>query len=184
MNITRVSALSASAVTAVAVVYALGCAASGWDPSLGWLLQAVIHLGELAAVAALAWSGAVGDSRPGRGGLALAVAGQLLMAVAEVVYPHAHNLADTLFSIAPLLTGAGLITAGIVIRRRRRSSWLPLVLGLYTVIVLIPVMIGSGGPPSPAALTTIAGWDVLWLSVAASVLSPVPSPRPAKVTVE
>src|SRR6516165_4888255 len=100
MNTTRVSALSASAVTAVAVVYALACAASGWDPSLGWLLQAAIHLGELAAVAALAWSGAVGGSRPGRAGLALAVAGQLLMAVAEVVYPHAHNLGDALFSVA------------------------------------------------------------------------------------
>jgi hypothetical protein len=182
MNKSQVSAVTAMVVTAIAVLYAGVCAASGWDPSLGWLLQAVIHLGELAAVAALAWSGAVGASRPGRAGLA--VAGQLLMAVAEVVYPHAQSLGNTLFSVAPVLTGAGLVTAGVAILRRRRSSWLPLALGLYTVIVLIPVMIGTGGPPSRVALVTIAGWDVLWLLVAGSVLEFAPRPRPASVMVE
>jgi hypothetical protein len=184
MNNSQISALTAMVVTAIAVLYAGVCAASGWDPSLGWLLQAVIHLGELAAVAALAWSGAVGASRAGRAGLSLAVAGQLLLAVAEVVYPHAQNLGDTLFSVGPVLTGAGLVTAGVVILRRRRSSWLPLVLGLYTVIVFIPVMIGTGGPPSTVALATIAGWDVLWLLAASSVLVPAPRPRPAHVVVE
>ena len=112
------------------------------------------------------------------------LAGQLILAVAEVVYPHAQNLGDALFSVGPVLTGAGLLTAGVVILRRRRSSWLPLILGLYTVIVFIPVLIGTGGPPSSAALVAIAGWDVLWLMVAGSVLELAPRPRPAKVIVE
>jgi hypothetical protein len=47
----------------------------------------------------------------------------------------------------------------------------PLALGRYTLLVLIPVMIGSGGPPAPLTLWTIAGLDLLWLFVAAAILS-------------
>ena len=92
-----------------------------------------------------------------------------------VVRPHYPGVADVLFAVSPLLTGAGLITAGLVIIRADagtgRRRWLPLALGLYTLFVLVPVMIGSGGPPAPAALWTIAGWDLLWLLVAATVLA-------------
>jgi hypothetical protein len=51
------------------------------------------------------------------------------------------------------------------------SRFLPLTLGLYTILVLIPVMIGAGGPPAPLALWTIGGWDLLWFALSASVLS-------------
>jgi hypothetical protein len=85
MNYSRVSALIAVPVTAIAVLYAAASAAFSWEPSLGWLIQALIHLGELAAVVALASSGAVGASRPGRTGLAVAATGQIVLAVAEVV---------------------------------------------------------------------------------------------------
>ena len=53
MNNTRVSALIAVPVTAIAVLYAAACAAFSWEPSLGWLIQALIHIGELAGVVAL-----------------------------------------------------------------------------------------------------------------------------------
>ena len=98
-------------VTAIAVLYAAACAAFSWEPSLGWLIQALIHLGELAAVVALASSGAVGASRPGRAGLAVAATGQIVLAVAEVVWPRQPDLGNVLFGIAPILTGVGLITA-------------------------------------------------------------------------
>ncbi|WP_123809636.1 hypothetical protein [Micromonospora globispora] len=52
----------------------------------------------------------------------------------------------------------------------RPSRFLPLTLGLYTILVLIPVMIASGGPPAPPALWTIGGWDMLWFLLSASLL--------------
>jgi hypothetical protein len=175
MDRTRASGLAALLITAFAVVYAAGSAIAGWEPRLGWLLQTIIHLGELAAVAALASSGAGTGRRAGRIGLTAAAAGQVAIAAAEVVWPHYPGVADVLFAVSPLLTGAGLITAGLVIIRADagtgRRRWLPLALGLYTLFVLVPVMIGSGGPPAPAALWTIAGWDLLWLLVAATVLA-------------
>ena len=185
MNNTRVSALIAVPVTAIAVLYAAACAAFSWEPSLGWLIQALIHLGELAAVVALASSGAVGASRPGRAGLAVAATGQIVLALAEVVWPRQPDLGNVLFGIAPILTGVGLITAGIALVRADRSRWLPLALGVYTLAVLIPVEIATGGPPATLALVSIAVWDVLWLMLALSVLSPRVAPvrRPARVVV-
>lgn len=204
MDKTRASAVAALLITAFAVVYAGGSAVAGWEPRLGWLLQAIIHLGELAAVAALAFSsnlyGGTGTGtgtgtriRAGRIGLAAAAAGQLTIAAAEVVWPQSPDVAGVLFAVSPLLTGAGLITAGVTIARAGAGPgrWLPLALGGYTLLVLIPVMIGSGGPPAPLALWTIAGWDLLWLLVAAAVLvrsradaaAPPSRSGPARVTV-
>ena len=183
MNNTRISALIAVPVTAIAVLYAAASAAFSWEPSLGWLIQALIHIGELAAVVALASSGAVGASRPGRTGLAVAAAGQIVLAVAEVVWPRQPDLGNVLFGIAPILTGAGLITAGITLVRTDRGRWLPLALGVYTLAVFVPVEIATGGPPATLALASIAVWDVLWLMLALSVLSPAPVRRPARVVV-
>jgi hypothetical protein len=58
----------------------------------------------------------------------------------------------------------------------RPSRFLPLTLGLYTILVLIPVMIASGGPPAPLALWTIGGWDMLWFVLSASLLRFTPAP--------
>jgi hypothetical protein len=125
-------------------------------------------------------------------GLAAATVGQLTIAAAEVIWPSSPGLGDVLFSVSPILTGAGLITAGVATIRTGiwagSSRFLPLTLGLYTILVLIPVMISSGGPPSPVALWTIAGWDLLWFALSASVLgrtrAAVPSdPATATVTV-
>jgi hypothetical protein len=192
MNKPRASAVAALLITGFAVVYAAGSAIAGWDPSLGWLIQAIIHLGELSAVVALAFSGAGGRSRIARAGLVAAIAGQLIMAAAEVIWPSNPDLGDVLFGVSPIVTGAGLITAGVAVIRAKvwagSFRFLPLALGLYTIVVLIPVMIGSGGPPAPLALWTIAGWDLLWCTLSASVLgiaqAALPSdPATAKVTV-
>ena len=192
MNKSRASVAAALLITGFAIVYVLGSAIAGWEPSLGWLIQAIIHIGELLAVVALAFSDARGRSRVARVGLAAAIVGQLIIAAAEVIWPSNPDLGDVLFSVSPLLTGAGLITAGVATIRARvwagSSRFLPLTLGLYTILVLIPVMIGSGGPPAPLALWTIMGWDLLWFTLSATVLSRTRSAAPsdratAKVTV-
>lgn len=192
MDKSRASAVAALIVTGFAVVYAGGSAAAGWEPPLGWLLQAIIHFGELSAVAALAFSAAAGRGPAARVGLAAAIAGQLTIAAAEVLWPHLPDLGDVLFAVAPILTGAGLITAGVAVVRAGAwtgpARFLPLGLGVYTILVLIPVMIGSGGPPAPLALWIIAVWDVLWSALAATVLGRTRSaaatdPATARVTV-
>jgi hypothetical protein len=182
MNKARASAIAAMLITGFAVVYAAGSAVAGWEPSLGWLFQAGIHVGELLAVVALSASGAGGGSRTARAGLAAAVAGQLVIVVAEVIWPHNADIGNVLFGVSPILTGVGLIAAGIAIIRVQdrtgASRFLPLVLGLYTIVVLIPVMIGSGGPPAAPALWTIAGWDLLWFALSADILSRVRAALP------
>ena len=79
--------------------------------------------------------------------------------------------------------GAVLGVAGVTLVRADRGRWLPLALGVYTIAVLIPVEITTGGPPATLALASIAVWDVLWLMLALSVLSPAPVRRPARVVV-
>src|SRR5262249_45377953 len=151
-----------------------GSAVAGWEPRLGWLLQTVIHLGELAAVAALAFSSAGARGRAGRIGLAAPAPGPLALAPAPGASPRNPGLGAGLFAVPPLPAGAGLTVAGVVVARAGAwagvARWLPLALGLYTLLVLIPAMAGSGGPPAPLALWAIAGWDLLWLLVAAAVL--------------
>jgi hypothetical protein len=192
MNKSQASAVAALLITGFAIVYAAGSAIAGWEPSSGWLLQAIIHIGELLAVVALASGGAAGRSRIARIGLGAAIAGQLTMTAAELIWPNTPDFGDVLFSVAPILTGAGLVTTGVAVIRAGEWAgsprFLPLTLGMYTILVLIPVMIGTGGPPAPLALFTIAGWDLLWFTLSASVLdrtrTALPSnPATAKVTV-
>jgi ABC-type transport system involved in multi-copper enzyme maturation permease subunit len=129
---------------------------------------------------ALALSDAGGHGRVARVGLASAIVGQLIIAAAEVIWPSNRDLGDVLFSVSPILTGAGLVTAGVAIICAgvwaRPSRFLPLTLGLYTILVLTPVMIASGGPPAPLALWTIGGWDMLWFVLSASLLRFTPAP--------
>lgn len=176
----RTSALFALLITAAAVLYTAGAALLGWEPSLGWLIQSVIHVGELLAVVALTRSGAAGAGRAARIGLGAAMLGQATLASAEVVWPRSPDLGDVLFGIGPTLTGVGLVVAGIqVLRRRRLGPWqrvTPIAVGAYVFVILTPVLIGSGGPPAPAALWAIAGWDVLWALTAFAALTQAATP--------
>lgn len=61
---------------------------------------------------ALALSDAGGHGRVARVGLASAIVGQLIIAAAEVIWPSNRDLGDVLFSVSPILTGAGLVTVG------------------------------------------------------------------------
>lgn len=148
---------------------------AAWEPSWGYLAQAVIHIGELAGVLALLWCGAAGAGALARIGIGAAVVGQVLLVVAELTYPSAPADGDPLFSVGPLLSGLGLILAGIaVLRAGRWTGWprfVPLTLGIYVPVIMIPAIIVSGGPPASGALVALAVWDVLWLLLGVGVLT-------------
>ena len=171
----RTAALTALVITTIAVLYAAGEALTGGEPSLGWLIQAVIHLGELLAVLALGLYGAAGTGRLARIGLGAALLGQAILTGAELTWPSNPDLGNVLFAVGPMLTGAGLVVAGSAVLRaghwRGLPRFTPLAVGIYVFAVLIPVLIGSGGPPAPAALWAIGGWDLLWALTAVSALT-------------
>lgn len=170
---TRTLALTSAVITALAALYCVAGALFAWQPSAGFVIQAVIHLGELAGVLALVLLGAAGGML-GRIGLGMAVLGQVLLVVAELTFPFAPAVGDSIFDVAPLLTGIGMVLAGIAVLRSRRwpggARFTPLLVGLYGLVVLPPAMIVSGGPPAPLATWVLAGWELCWLAMAIGVL--------------
>ena len=161
--------------TAITVLSAGTGALDAWEPTWGYLLQALIHLGELAGVLALALSGAAGTGMLGRAGLGTALLGQLLLAVAEVVYPTSPAIGEQIFNVAPPLSGIGLVLGGIaVLRMRIWTGWhrfFPLAVGAWVFVAMTPTLIIAGPPPAATALLAISGWDLCWVLLALSVLA-------------
>jgi hypothetical protein len=174
-TLTRPVAAVAALITGLAAVYTVALLLGMPDPDWAYLPRGVIHLGELAALVALAVSGAAGNGRLGRLGLGLACLGELMLAIAEVITKGAQAASDTLFAIAPNLVGLGLILTGIaVIRTDRWTGWrryVTLVLGIYVFVVMTPVIIVSGGPPAVPALGALLVWEVLWVLIAVAALT-------------
>ncbi|TCK27869.1 hypothetical protein [Pseudonocardia endophytica] len=169
----RTLAWVAAVVTGLATLYIVGALFGMRDVVGAEYGRSVMHLGELAAVVALALCGAAGAGWLGRIGLTLAGIGQLLMAVAEPI--GSAPAGTVLFGIAPNLTGLGLILAGIAVIRTGVwtgwQRWIPLVLGIYTFVPMTPMIIVSGGPPAPLALVGLLGWEILWVLLATAVLT-------------
>ncbi len=95
------------------------------------------------------------------------MAGMALLAVTELVaisgarsaYPSARtDLLDGLYGISSILIGVTLIMAGIaVIRMQRWQGWasaVPLLLGVYVFVPMIPALMG----PHLLARLSIGGW--------------------------
>jgi hypothetical protein len=177
----RAVAVVAAAITGLATVYVVGLLLGVPDPDWAYLPRGLIHLGELAAVVALALSGAAGTGPLTKLGVGLACLGALMFAVAEVTTLSADDTSDTLFAIAPSLVGLALILTGIAVVRTGRWSgwrrWVTLALGVYVFAVLTPLVISSGGPPAVPALAGLLVWQVLWVLIAVAVL--VETERPA-----
>lgn len=171
---TRGAAGIGIALTTLAVCYGIA-AMAGWEPAWGSLAQAAIHIGELAVVIALAGAGVIAGRRAGWAGLVLAAVGQVLLVVAELVYPGSPDLGDALFGTGPLLSGIGMLTTGVVVLRARVwRGWqrpLPLLVGVWILVPTTPVLILTGGPPDPLALAMIVVWDVLWAMIGVVVFS-------------
>ena len=137
-----------------------------------WL--AVQHLGLLAGLFALWWSGAAGSTRLGRIGHAGAVAGVMGWIITEVAAITArHDTDDTTlagllavsYGLFSLLIGVGLILEGIAVLRARVwdgwRRWLPLALGIWVFVPLMPAM----GLPVESAEAAMAGWMLLFAAL-------------------
>jgi hypothetical protein len=171
----RTAASVGLAITAVAVVYALGVAVIGVELSWGFVVQALIHVGELAVVLAIAGSVGVRAGLLGRIGLGIAALGGVLLVVAELVFPFNGPIGEQIFNGAPLLSGLGMVLAGIgVLRSGVWRGWhrvMPLVVGAWMLLVVIPLIIVLDGPPATAPVLAIAGWDLCWALAAVAVLA-------------
>jgi hypothetical protein len=140
--------------------------------------QALMTLG----IVALARSGIAGPGRRARVGGRLAVAGFLLTIPGELVLALVADAAtdsgrasaaSSVFGIGVLLADLGLILFGISALRAavwpRRWAALPLVLGIFQLIVVTPVALAAGFA-SVAAFLVITAQDLLvallgWLLV-------------------
>ena len=171
----RTAAAVAVVIIGLATGYALALLLGMPDPGWAYLPRGVIHLGELAAVVALALCGAAGTGRLAVVGLGAAGGGLVLLAVAEVITESGPGASGTLFMIAPNLVGLGLVLTGAaVVRTGRWTGWrryVVLASGIYVFAVMTPVIIASGGPPAAAALVALVGWEILWALIAVSVLT-------------
>lgn len=171
----RVAAVLAAVITVLATVYTVALALGMHDPDWAYLPRGIIHLGELAAVVAIALCGAPGAGWLAKAGLGLAGLGQLMLTVAEVITESSPVVSDTLFAIAPTLVGVGLILVGIAILRTGRwTGWhryVVLVLGIYVFVVMTPIIIASGGPPAVPAVWALACWEILWVLIAVATLA-------------
>jgi hypothetical protein len=176
----RGPAVVGTVIAGVATVYVIALLLGMSDPSWAYLARGIVHLGELAIVVALLATGAAAGAL-GRIGGVLAGIGLVAMAVAEVITDSASELATILFQVGPVLVGVGMIGVGIPVLRSwtgwRRFT--PLVLGIGVFVVLLPLVIVSGGPPAPLGLVGILVWEVLWVAVGVAALTALPARAPA-----
>ena len=140
------------------------------------LVQALL----LAGVAGLAWSGAAGAGWPGRVGLGVALLGRTAFVLGELSSFVRGRDDELLVPLGALLTGVGMVLAGIaVVRARRWAGWrryVPLAAGLYPFVAMFPVLALTGTPPGPA----IALWGLLWLLLGLALQAEAPAPVVAR----
>lgn len=134
----------------------------------------VQHLGLLAGIAALARAAVMARGRSARWGSGLAVSGMALLAVTELIAITARNstypgedtgLLDVLYGVSSAAVGAGLILAGIAVRRRGRwTGWRGLVVLVTGIFVFVPMMPALMGPFILARLA-ITLWMLLFAAL-------------------
>jgi hypothetical protein len=103
--------------------------------------------------------------------LAAAIAGMSLLALVELVAISAARsslsgppsaMLNVLYGVTSILTGLGLVLAGVAVRRARRwtgwRSWLVLALGVYVFVPLTPALAG----PFAVARIAITVWMLLF----------------------
>jgi len=124
--------------------------------------NALLQLTAIIALAGLAALGAVGTAWWGRVGIGAAILGLVVLIGGELVEPFDSATAETMFALAPLLTGPGLVLAGVaVIQAKRWSGWrrfVPLACGSYLLVVFVPVVISTGS--DLGFLVAVTGWDL------------------------
>lgn len=137
---------------------------------------AVHHLGLVAGIAALGVA-ARDTGRVVRGGTVTALPGLVLLTAMEAVVAWAglgiatdSDRAGTLgagYGVASLLTGVGLVVAGIGLARRPvlpgSGRWLPLAIGVWVFVPMMPALFA----PMVWGRLPIIGWMLLfaWLGL-------------------
>lgn len=158
---------------------ALGLSAA--DNSGGFYVSETVWLGVhtlvLLGLVGLGRLGVTGDSRWGKAGLRLAVAGRILFLAAEVVSIVVGNDDVPLLPLAAVTTALGMLGVGsAVIGAGRLTGWhryLPLAMGAYPFVFMFPLVAVTGERPDLA----VAGWGLTLLGVAVALWTAVP-PQP------
>jgi hypothetical protein len=132
-------------------------------------IMGVAYLFLLVLVAGLWRSPGVSGGTAARLGLASAIAGWALSAVAQFLLPVRFDLAEqVLFPVATILIGVGMTLFGVsVYRGHRWAGWrraIPLVCGLYPFLVIFPAFAAAGGPN----FLVLSGWGACWVALAAA----------------
>jgi hypothetical protein len=173
----RPLALAAVVLTAIAVVIALVAAFMGDDSPFPGVLLALCHLGELAAAVAVVACGAGGRGALATTGLVLTTLGQVGLAAAEITNISAPATAAPLYMVGPVLSAVGMIVLGSAVLRtpvwNGAMGALPLLVGLWMLVVTLPTVALTGGPPALLPALALAVWDLLWLGTAVGVLTTV-----------
>lgn len=153
-------------------MYSYPLTAAGFTIIQVWFF--IQHLGLILGLVGLWHSRAAGSSRSGWWGVVASVAGMLLLAMTELVaisaaddrYPSSRtDLLDVMYGVSTILTGVGLIVAGVAVARSTTWSgwmrWLPLVTGVYVFVPLTPAILG----PFVLARIAIAVWMLLFAAL-------------------
>ena len=161
----------AGAIGAVGYLGAALVQAADQSVAVRWNVPtAVAALLLVGAVAALNRSGATGNGRAARIGLAATAVGWVTIAAALVVSQLRGEDATALYIVATLLHFTGMVTAGVAVVRAgvwtgwRR--WTPLLCGVYA---------GAASPlfalPGTPGYLAVAGWGACWLLLGAALLA-------------
>ncbi len=135
------------------------------------LIQCWFVLQHLGLVAGLVGLGRTEPAGTRRAGVLLAIGGMGLLTVTELAaigaarstYPGpGTGLLDALYGISSVVIGIGLVVAGIAVLRadvwHGWRRWLPLGLGVYVFVPMMPLMFVG----FVAARLAITGWMVLF----------------------
>lgn len=119
----------------------------------------------LIGMVGLARSGAVGTSILAKSGLGIAILASALFLPFEVLVIVNLELGGMFLGICALLQGLGLLLTGIaVLQAKHWHNWqrfIPLLCGLYTFLVLIPLLALNDGYNAWA----LVGWQVTYLAL-------------------
>lgn len=174
--------LSAAQIVVALITLGVPALQYGAAPILWFsVLLAALHIRQLAGVLALGRTGLAGTAGLARAGLGLATLGGLGLIAGELTYLVDIGASDTVFGVASVASGLGMILAGVAVLREGRwagaARFLPLAIGVYMLVVLMPVVVVASG----AAVIVIAGWAVLWvllgLALAAERVTSPPQSR-------
>jgi hypothetical protein len=150
-------------IAALAVEVAVG-------PDLGAVWFAVAAVGLAAwplGLSVLYRDGAAGG-RAGQVTLVVAIVAFVVFALAHVIEALSPDSAVSLFFLGQTIGAVALTVAGVaIVRTGRLDGWrrsMPLLCGLYPLVVLTPVFL-LAGHDSAASFVAIAGWGLCWAAL-------------------